>query len=44
MGFVWACLGFALGTVALYIGARLITAAYFRSRADYEKRMNHGKG
>lgn len=33
----WQVAGLAaLGLVALYIGARLVTAAYFKSKQDHE--------
>lgn len=39
----WSCVGIAAGVLFLiYTAARLITAAYFRSKADYEKRGDYG--
>jgi hypothetical protein len=31
-----------LGLVVLYLAARLITAAFFKSKQQYEKDRNHG--
>lgn len=31
-----------LGVLGVYVVARLITAAYFRSRSDFERMVRHG--
>lgn len=41
--FILGCIVFVVLIFAVYLTARLVTMAYFKSRRDYEKELQHGK-